>query len=211
MQPSELQQEALSERTANHDILPIFHGRWSPRAMDGTPLSREELHTVLEAARWAPSSYNEQEWRFIYALAGTPHFDRLLGFLVEQNQAWCRRAGALIHVSARTTFVKNEKPNSCYSFDSGLATQNLLLQAASMNLVSHAMVGFDKPASMTGLDIPKGFEPQCMIALGHRGDVDALPDALRELESPNDRKPLSEIACEGTFGFDGDALRPDPT
>ena len=199
---TDLQRQALDAREPSRPILDIFPGRWSPRAFDGTPTTADEMHTILEAARWAPSSYNEQEWRFVYGLKGTPHFDTLLALLVESNQAWCEDAGALIHVSSRTTFKKTGKPNVAYAFDAGLATQNLLLQAASMGLATHCMVGFNKPASLVTLDIPQGVEAHCMIAVGRQGDAAKLSPEMRALEAPNGRNPLGAIAAEGRYDFD---------
>ena len=193
---------ALSARDPKDGVLPELVGRWSPRAMDGTALSEEELTTCLEAARWAPSTYNEQEWRFVYARRDTPHWGSLMDCLGEFNQQWCERAGALIVVCSRTTFVKNGKPNPVHEFDAGLATQNLLVQAAAMGLVGHAMAGFERGKTRAGLGIPDEAEPHCMIALGHPAPKDVLSEDLQEKESPSDRKPLKKIAVEGRYAFE---------
>src|SRR5580698_4825450 len=122
------------ERIPDHEILPMFVERWSPRAMSGEPVSEAKLMRLFEAARWAPSSANAQPWRFAYARAGTPHFERFFNLLVEANRAWCARAGALILVVSKT---KNDagNPLRTHSFDTGAAWMSLALQGWVMGLV----------------------------------------------------------------------------
>src|SRR5713226_3405008 len=124
-------------RKADHPVEPIFLRRWSPRAMSGEPISCTEMLTLFEAARWAPSTYNEQEWRFLYARRDTPHWQTFFDLLMEANQAWCRQGAVLGVVLARKIFTHNGKPNPVYLFDSGGAWENLALQAAAMGLVCH--------------------------------------------------------------------------
>src|SRR6266704_1137246 len=123
-------------RKPDYPIEPIFYRRWSPRAMSGEPLSEQELMRLFEAARWAPSTYNEQEWRFLYARRDTPHWLTFFDLLVKGNQAWCRNAAVLVVVLARKTFTRNGKPNPVHLFDTGSAWQNLALQATILGLVS---------------------------------------------------------------------------
>ena len=130
-------------RQSDHPIESLILQRWSPRAMSGEPLSQEELLTLFEAARWAPSTYNEQEWRFLYGRRDTPQWPLFFDLLVEFNQSWCRNAAVLVVVLARKTFTRNNKPNAVHLFDAGAAWENLALQAAAMGLVSHGMMGFD--------------------------------------------------------------------
>src|SRR5437762_10611376 len=108
-------------RKADHPIEPIFFRRWSPRAMTGEPITEAELLTLFEAARWAPSTYNEQEWRFLYARRETPHWQTFFDLLVEGNQEWCKQAAVLAVVLARKTFKRNGKPNPVHLFDCGSA------------------------------------------------------------------------------------------
>ena len=186
-------------RTASQPIDPLFLRRWSPRAMSGAPLTRAELFPLLEAARWAPSGGNGQPWRFAWALAGTPHFERFLATLVPGNREWCVRAGALVLLSAKV--VRDDgKPSPSAPFDAGAAWMGLALQGTLSGLVVHAMGGFDREAARVAAALPAGLEPQAMIAVGHPGRVEELPEKLREREAPSDRLPLEVIAVEGRFG-----------
>ena len=188
-------------RRAEYPIEPIFIRRWSPRAMSGEALTEEELLRVFEAARWAPSTYNEQEWRFLYARRDTPQWSLFFDLLGEPNQAWCKNAGVLIVVLARKTFTRNGKPNPVHLYDAGSAWQNLALQATAMGLVSHGMAGFDFEKARADLRVPDEFAVAAMIALGRPGDPAELPDAMRAIETPSNRRPVSESICEGPFAF----------
>ncbi|MDB4439742.1 nitroreductase family protein [Planctomicrobium sp.] len=193
----------LEHRSADHPIEELFLNRWSPRAMNGEGVSQEATNLLFEAARWAPSTYNEQEWRFLYAHKDSDQWSNFFDLLADPNQAWCKNAGLLIVAFSRTTFVRNGKPNIVHEFDAGLATQNLLLQAAAMGLVAHAMGGFDRGQSKRALNVPDGYEPHCMIAIGHPGEISSLPEGYQDMDkAPTGRKPISEIACEGQFAFD---------
>lgn len=192
---------AEDHRSADHEIEPLFVRRWSPRAMSGESLESEEIMRLFEAARWAPSTYNEQEWRFLYARRDGPHWNRFFDLLVEGNQAWCDRAALLGCVLSRRFFERNGKPNPVHEFDSGLAYMSLALQGSEMGLVVHGMQGFDYEAAREALAVPEDFAINAMFAVGRPGDPDALPESHRDLESPSDRKPLREILCEGRFDF----------
>lgn len=146
--------KAETFRQPDWPIESLFVRRWSPRAMNAESLAEGELNRLFEAARWAPSSYNEQEWRFLYAERKSEDWPLFFNLLMEANQVWCRNAAALIVVVSKKTFTRNGKPNGVHSFDAGLATQNLLLQAASMNLVGHGMAGFDRNAAQRDLEVP---------------------------------------------------------
>src|SRR5215475_3353156 len=154
-------------RKADYPIEPLFPRRWSPRAMSGQPITEEEMLTLFEAARWAPSTYNEQEWRFLYARRDTPHWQTFFDLLGEGNQMWCRNAAVLAVVLARKTFARNNKPNPVYLFDTGSAWENLALQATAMGIVSHGMAGFDFDKARTELRVPDHFAVAAMFALGH--------------------------------------------
>jgi nitroreductase len=188
-------------RKADHPIDPIFLRRWSPRAMSGAAVSPADLATVLEAARWAPSTYNEQEWRFLYAHREGPHWQTFFDLLVEGNQAWCQRAGVLVVVLSHTVFARNGKPNRVHSFDAGAAFENLALQGCSMGLVVHGMMGFDYDRAKSALQVPDDYAVEAMVALGHPGDPANLPEGLRKIEAPSQRKPIAEISREGAFAF----------
>src|SRR3954469_2502974 len=117
--------QADQVRKADHPIEPIFVRRWSPRAMTGEPITDQELLTLFEAARWAPSTYNEQEWRFLYARRDTTQWPLFFDLLMEGNQGWCQRAAVLVVVLARKTFTRNDHPNPVHLFDAGSAWENL--------------------------------------------------------------------------------------
>ena len=191
----------LEHRQADFPILDLFLKRWSPRAMTGEPLSDDELNTLFEAARWAPSTYNEQEWRYLFARNGTPHWSTFFNLLTEGNQVWCGNAAVLLVVCSKKTFTQNGKPNPVHVFDSGASFENLALQAAHMGLVCHGMQGFNFSKARADLNVPDDFAVNAMVALGRPANIDVLPEALREREVPSGRKPISEITCEGTFAF----------
>lgn len=193
---------ALKERQPDHPIHELFLKRWSPRAMDGQPVSDDDLKRLFEAARWAPSTYNEQEWRFLYAHREGEHWQTFFDLLMEANQAWCKHASVLVVALSKKTMTRNGKPNPVHSLDTGMAVQNLMLQAAAMdNLITHGMAGFDRGRTRTTLQVPDDFEIECMIAIGHPGDPDSLPAELREREVVSQRKKIAEFVRSGPFSF----------
>jgi nitroreductase len=175
------------------EIYPLISHRWSPRAISGRPVEPEKLRLVLEAARWAPSSRNEQPWRFLVATTDDPEWlERLQGYLSPGN-AWAKAAPVLIASAYRTTFSHNEKPNVSALRDLGAAEENMFLQAFAAGLVMHQMGGFDRDSLKRDL-IPEGFEPGTMSVIGYPGDVEQLPEDLAERErAPRQRRPLSEL------------------
>ena len=191
--------EISKYRKPDHDIEPILFRRWSPRAMSGEDISEQELMTLFEAARWAPSSYNAQPWRFLYARRGTANWDRYFNLMVEFNQGWAKLAAVLMVVVSRKTFESNDQAAPTHSFDAGAAWQNLALQGSTMGLVVHGMQGFDYEKARVVLNIPKHFQVDAMIAVGKPGKRKDLPEDLQEREQPSDRKPVAEIAIEGGF------------
>ena len=176
--------------------------RWSPRAFADRPIEADKLYRLLEAARWAPSSYNAQPWRFIVATKEQPDvYARLLGCLVEFNQEWARQAPVLMITVAERNFSHNGKPNAHAWHDVGLATQNLLVEAMSLDLYGHAMAGFDAEKARAEFGIPPEFEPVAAVALGYLGEAETLPEKLAEQErAPRERKPLEELVFSGTWG-----------
>ncbi len=191
--------EISKYRNPDHDIEPILFHRWSPRAMSGEQISEQELMTLFEAARWAPSSYNAQPWRFLYARRGTANWDRFFDLMVEFNQSWTKHAAVLVVVVSRKTFESNDQAAPTHSFDAGAAWQNLALQGSTMGLVVHGMQGFDYEKARAVLNIPEHFQVDAMIAVGKPGKRNDLPEDLQEREQPSDRKPVAEIAIEGGF------------
>jgi len=191
--------DPLATRRADHPVEPLFLRRWSPRAMSGEKVAQQELDRLFEAARWAPSTFNEQEWRIRYAHRDTPAWPVLFGLLAPPNQAWCKDAGVLLAVCSRRTFTHNGKPNPVHSFDCGAAFENLALQGAAMGLVVHGMAGFDWQRAATDLRIPEGHGIEAMVAIGRPGDPTKLPAELAARETPTPRKKIAEFAGEGPF------------
>jgi nitroreductase len=192
----------LEHRRADHPIDPLFLRRWSPRSMTGESLSEAELLTLFEAARWAPSTGNEQEWRFLYARRDTPHWQTFFDLLAGGNQVWCKNAALLCVVIARKTYSDDDHdPNPVHLYDAGAAWENLALQATVMGLVVHGMAGFDYDKARSALRVPDHYAVAAMFALGRPGDPDQLPPKLRDREKPNTRRPVRESICEGPFQF----------
>ena len=190
-------------RKADFPIEPIFVRRWSPRAMSGEPITDQEMMALFEAARWAPSTYNEQEWRFLYAKRATPQWQTFFDLLVEFNQSWCQRAALLVVILAHKVFQQNGKENRVHLFDCGSAFENLALQGTAMQLVIHGMQGFDYEKARTALRVHDDYAVAAMFAVGRPGDPDDLPKPVQEREKPSGRKPARELICEGAFGFGG--------
>jgi len=197
--------DALSIRKPDTDRYPDldmqFPARWSPRAMSGESLTQVEVETIVEAARWAPSCFNAQPWRFAYALRTDAEWERFLSFLIAGNRVWAKDAGALIAVAARKRYERNDEPAPTHAFDAGAAWMALALQAARMGLVTHGMWGFHQESARTGLELPEVYDLYAMIAVGYPGDRDDLPEALRDRETPSPRKPLREICLPGGFAM----------
>lgn len=187
--------------TVEHDIEPLLVRRWSPRAFGQKEISAQHLAQLFEAARWAPSCFNEQPWRFVVAArSDRASFERMSSWLVDANRAWAVKAPLLMLSIARTTFTRNDKPNRHAYHDVGLALGNLVLQATALGLVVHQMAGFDVERARKELELPEAYDPVAMIALGHPGDPADLSDELRERElAPRTRKPLAELVFGGSF------------
>ncbi|SAL59480.1 nitroreductase family protein [Caballeronia humi] len=184
------------------DIHDLIAGRWSPRAYSNEPVTREQLHQVLEAARWAPSSSNLQPWRFV-AFDRHRHeaeFKTAFDTLVPFNQGWNANVPVLICATAQTIGPKGDVNRSAL-YDTGAAAMALVLQAHALGLAAHQMGGFDAGAFREKFAVPEDVQVIAMIALGHYGDANALEDKLREREAaPRSRVPLSEIAFDGAWG-----------
>ncbi len=186
-------------RRADYPIEPLFLERWSPRAMSGEDLTEQDFFMLFEAARWAPSTYNEQEWLFLYARRDTPSWPVFFDLLVEGNRAWCKNAALLVVIVAHKVFNKTGQPNPVHLFDCGNAFENLALQGSSMGLVVHGMQGFDYEKARVVLKVPDDYAVAAMFAAGRPGDPSDLPENLRSREVPTGRKPVRDIICEGAF------------
>lgn len=176
--------------------------RWSPRAFDERSVDVALLRTLFEAARWAPSSNNEQPWRFLVASKDhAADWTRLFDCLVEGNRRWAVRAPVLVLSVASMQFEDDGKPNRHAFHDMGLATENLVLQATAHGLAAHQMAGFDVEKARADFDIPAGYEPVAIIAIGYPGDSAVLPERLRERElQPRSRRPIEEWTFLGRWG-----------
>ncbi|MBK8341251.1 MAG: nitroreductase family protein [Flavobacteriales bacterium] len=185
---------AIKEARTTHAVLPLIRQRWSARAFSDRPITEEELHTVFEAASWAPSAMNEQPWRYRYALRGTPWFAALWECLLPGNQPWAQNAGALVVCSGLVLLHKHNQPNHSWQHDVGMANANLLTQAVSMGIYGHLMGGFDHAKANSALSIDTTTEELvCFLALGHLGDPGGLPEPFLTREiTPRTRRPLPE-------------------
>jgi nitroreductase len=192
--------DIAAHRQQDHNIAPLFVNRWSPRAMSGEELSEAELMPLFEAARWAPSSYNNQPWRFLYARRNTPHWPVFFDLLIEGNQRWATNAAALVVIVSSTRLERDGSFARTHTFDAGASWENLALQATASGLVVHGMQGFDYDKAKRVLGVPDGFEVEAMVAIGKPGRIEDLSERLQAREVPSPRKSLAEIVFEGGFG-----------
>lgn len=187
----------------DHPVHALIQQRWSPVAFDSAALSAEDVLTLLEAGRWAASCFNEQPWRFVVgSKAHDPGvWQGILDCLVPPNQAWAQHAPLLLLGVARETFSRNDKPNRHAAYDVGQATTTLVLQATSMGLVAHQMAGFDAEAARARFQIPEGFDPIAVTAIGRPGTGEALDEKSRNRdETPRTRHPLADLLVGDVWG-----------
>ena len=194
----EIREDVRGFREPMYEIDPLFVNRWSPRAL-GTDMSKEDLMACFEAARWAPSSYNNQSWRFMYATHEDEEWDTLHSLVNEFNQKWASDSYALIVVASKTTFDHNGEESITHSFDTGSAWENFALEAAKRDLAAHGMQGIHYEKAREELDIPEDFEVEMMIAIGSKEDETQLPEDMQA--QPNGRKDMKEIVTKGNYDF----------
>ena len=185
-------------RNPEHPAGQIFVDRWSPRAMSGEALPDETLQILFEAARWAPSSMNNQPWRMLYATRSGSYWPLFYDLLVDANKVWCVNAAALVVVISKTTF-DNGKPCRTHTYDTGAAWMSLALQGSMLGLVVHGMQGFDYDRARIDLQIPEEYQVEAMAAIGWPGQADQLPEQLQARELPSDRRSQQLSVCEGPF------------
>lgn len=178
----------------------LIAARWSPRAFAERAVEPGKLRSLFEAARWAPSTFNEQPWRFLVATGEDPGWwERLLAFLTPGNAAWARRAPVLVASAYKTRLSRNDRPNRVAPRDLGAAEENLFLQAFAEGLVMHQMAGFDHERLEAEL-LPEGFRAGTMFAIGYLADPEVLEERFRERErTPRQRRPLKDFV----FGAKG--------
>ncbi|HEX7871948.1 MAG TPA: nitroreductase family protein [Sphingobium sp.] len=189
-----------TNRQTDTALDPLFLHRWSPRAYDGTAIPEADLRTILDAGRWAPSAYNYQPWRFLYATRDdAANWQRFLDILIPFNQSWAKDSAVLIYIISETTMGSPEKPSHSHSFDAGAAWSGIAHQAHLLGYHAHGMVGFDLEKARTELGVPDGFRIEAAVVIGTKGDPAILPEALQAREVPSDRKPLDDVAYPGNF------------
>ncbi|MBA5874161.1 MAG: nitroreductase [Nitrospira sp. CR1.2] len=184
----------------------LLRRRWSPRAFSEHMVEADTLRSLFEAARWAPSSNNEQPWHFILGTKADPSaYDRLFACLKEGNKKWAFRAPVLMLSVARLNFEDEGTPNRHAWHDTGMAALSLSLQATALGLIAHQMAGFDVDKARAELGIPAGFEPVAMIAVGYPADPAILDERLRQRElAPRERKSAKEIVAVGRWNVPPD-------
>ena len=203
-------QYLATRRVPNYPVDTLFLHRWSPRAFTAEAIPETQLMTLLEAARWAPSCFNSQPWRFLYARRDTPDWSRFIGLLTPDNQAWARNASVLVVVVSSTlmrnpsappdeTSAEDWVPSYTHSFDAGAAWAQLGLQCTLSGLRAHGIIGIDMGRARRELNVPDHYRIEAAIAIGRQAAIETLDDGLQKKEHPSVREPLSVIALEGGF------------
>ncbi len=188
--------------STDHPVHELIAGRWSPYSFDNRQVEAEDLRSLFEAVRWAPSSYNEQPWRYIIATKEEPEeFERMLSCLLEANQVWAGQAPVLALGIAKLNFDYKNKPNRAAIHDLGLAAGNLLFEATARGIYVHQMIGISPDKAKEIYKIPEGYEVMTGIAIGYAGDPDKLPDDIKERDmARRPRKPIKEFIFSGKWG-----------
>ncbi len=191
----------VKKRVVDHPVHHLIHNRWSPVVFSDAPVEEEKLLSLFEAARWAPSCYNEQPWTFVIGVKGEEGHEKILSCLVEKNQEWAKDAPVLGLSVAREYFERNDKPNREYMHDVGLAMGQLCIQAVDLELSVHQMAGFRKDQAQEVLGIPDRHQPCAAFAIGYMANPKDGPDPLRERdETIGTRKPLKDFLFRNSWG-----------
>ncbi len=184
-----------------YDIHPLLNKRWSPRSFLEKPVDKAALQRIFEAARWAPSSFNEQPWRFIVGIKGDKTWGKVMEALADFNQKWAKLAPVLVLSVGKTLSSKNNKSNKVFKYDVGQGVAHLTFQATEEGLFVHQMGGFSPEKARELFDIPDGYEPLTVFAIGHKGEPDLLDGDFPEMEkAPRERKEMDELIFEEKFG-----------
>ncbi len=188
-------------RVSEFPIADLYVDRWSPRSFTDEDISEDTLFTCFEAAHWAPSSFNAQPWRFIYARRHAPAWATFLSFLSSSNRSWASRAAALVLFISKTTFVWDgaEVPLGSHSFDTGAAWSSFAHQAITLGWHTHGMAGFDRERARLALGVPGVFAIEAVVAIGRMGPREALPEKFQAREFPSGRIPTRELVMEGAY------------
>lgn len=188
---------AADVRKTDYDIDPVYVNRWSPRSILDKEVPEDVLFSLFEAARWAPSAFNLQPWRFI--VARTPEErETFYPFINEFNLTWCKSAPVLVLIISQKVTERGENPS--HAFDTGAAWGFLALEAVRKGLVTHPMTGIDFAKAREILAVPEDYDIQALIAIGYQGPKESLPQALQEREQPSPRIPVQELLYAGAFG-----------
>ena len=198
----------MTPRSADFPVDPSFLERWSPRAFDGSEIPDRDLMTMFEAARWAPSAFNSQPWRFLYARKGGGDWDRFLSLLIPWNRSWAHSASVLIYILSDTMPFTDRKsgepaPSTTHSFDAGAAWACLALQASRMGYHAHGMSGIQYELARAELAIPERYALNAACVVGRIGDPAMLDEKLRAREFPSGRDPVADFAFPGNFPAGG--------
>ena len=187
---------------AKYPIHDLISRRWSPRAFSSKPVEREKIQSLLEAARWAASCFNDQPWYFILATKEDPiEFERLVNCLVPGNVEWASKAPVVMLSVARLGYAYNGKPNNWAKHDVGQAAANICVQATALGLQVHQMAGYDAAKARETYGIPEGFDPVAMMVIGYPGEPGSLPEKLQKQEmSPRERKSMAECVFSRKWG-----------
>jgi nitroreductase len=187
---------------AGHDYTPrkrddevdsMFIDRWSPRAFSSEPIDKQQVEMLIEAARWAPSAYNEQPWRFVYAITDSDR-NRFFSALVEKNQIWAAAAPVIMYIFSKKLFTHDGSINKWAQFDTGAAWMSIALQARKLGLYTHAMAGFDPVKVYEITSVSKDlYDIVAGVVIGKRMDASGLPEQLRAYENPTPRKSVKEL------------------
>jgi nitroreductase len=195
--------ELIEEKVASteYPVIDLIKSRWSPRALSGDPVEEEKIMSLLEAARWAPSCFNEQPWNFIlFKKENQEEFNKIIDVLSPRNQLWAKNAPLIMLSVAKANFERNGKTNRHALHDVGAAVTNLTLQATSMRLYVHQMAGFNSEKAKQLFNIPDGYEPVSAIAIGYYGSLLSLAEEFKKAESANrSRKPIYDFAFRGKW------------
>ncbi len=191
----------MKEAQPDYPIEALLARRWSPYSFAERDVPLEDLQAILEAARWAPSSYNEQPWRYLLARRSDPAaFEKLLSCLVDGNQVWAKSAPVLLIGLAIVTFARNGKPNAAAVHDLGLAAGNICVEATARGLFVHQMIGIVPERVRALYNVPDDAEPLTAAAIGYLGDGSSLPDAIQERDrGPRTRRPLASFVFQDAW------------
>ncbi len=194
----------MNSRQPDFPIDPLFLERWSPRAFDMSDMPIEDLQSIFEAARWAPSAFNSQPWHFCYARRGDADWARFLDLLIPWNQSWAQSASVLIYILSNSFMLtkSGEQESHTHSYDAGAAWACMALQATRMGYHAHGMSGVDFDRVRTELKVPDTFRVEAACVIGRRGDPAILEERQRAREFPNDRKPQKTFVHAGNLSVE---------